>query len=93
MLDEDIIVIGEYCEDLLQQNVFKVLVDEFDKQCFSHFMATDAKDKMERESVYQQWRGAKDFLDHLTAFVTQKDETLKRNAALSEDAQHIPGID
>jgi hypothetical protein len=48
---------------------------------------------VKRESAYNEYRGCKAFLDHLKAFVDQKNATLARNAAPSQEDAHIPGID
>lgn len=93
MQDDELIELGLYCEDLLQQGAFQLLVQQFDQQCFQHMMATVPANKMEREGLYAQWQGANAFLNHLRAFVEQKNETLKRIEALSEQDAHIEGID
>jgi len=93
LTDEEIVSLGLYAEDLLSQDYFRVLRQQFELQCFAHFMSTAPKDKMEREGVYQQYQGAKDFLAHITACAQQKDQILERIKALSEQDGHIEGID
>lgn len=92
MTDDERIELGIYCEDLLQQEAFQFLIEQFEKQCFQHFVTSVPANKMEREGIYAQYQGANALLDHIRAFVSDKNETLQRIAALSQDA-HIIGID
>jgi hypothetical protein len=87
MTDEELIDLGTWCEELLSEERFRRVVEEFEQQCFQHFITTTPKDKMERESIYLQCQGAKDFLAHVRAYAEQKDIALKRIEALSQDAQ------
>lgn len=91
MNEEQIIELGCWAERLLHDDdLFRLAVEQFDQQCFQHFMSTSPKDKMEREGIYQQWQGAKDFLAHLAAYVEQKDIALQQiqiKALSQEDAQ------
>lgn len=90
MTDDETIEIGCWAEALFDDSNFRLAVDQFEKHIFEHFMATDPKNKMEREGLYLQYQGAKDFLAHLRAYVEQKDLTLQRNelqALSQEDAQ------
>lgn len=82
MNNEDRIELGYYCEELLSQDYFNVVAQQFDRQCFEHFMA--AETPTAREWVYAQMRGAQDFLQHLKAYVDQKDAILKQIEALSK---------
>lgn len=91
MTDEDTIELGHYCEDLLSQDYFNVVVQQFNGQCFAHFMSAETPQK--REETYSRFNGGQDFLAHLAAFVEQKDSALQRIAALSEQDAHIEGID
>jgi hypothetical protein len=93
MTEDELIALGEYCEQLLSQDYFATLVQQFDAQCYTQMMESEPHEKMKRESVYCEYRGCKAFLDHLRAFVDQKNQTLQRNAAPSQEDAHIPGID
>ncbi len=93
MNDEDRIALGEYCERLLGEDLFTVLVQQFEMQCFQSMMRTDPKALKEREGIYAQFRGLNDFLEHLRACVLDKDGVYKRIAELSEQDAHIEGID
>ena len=61
MTDDDIITLGDYCEDLLQQEFFNVVVQQFEVQCFGHFMQTDPNSTKEREGIYATMSGLRDF--------------------------------
>lgn len=93
MTDDERIELGHYCEDLLQQEAFQFVLQQFEQQCFQHFVTSKPPNKMERESIYAQYQGANALLDHIRAFVSDKNETLQRIAALSEQDAHIIGID
>jgi hypothetical protein len=93
MTEDELIALGEYCEQLLSQDYFATLVQHFDMQCYQQMMVSEPHEKMKRESAYNEYRGCKAFLDHLKAFVDQKNATLARNAAPSQEDAHIPGID
>jgi len=93
MTEDELIAMGGCCDLLLQAEWFKAAVHEFDQQCFYRFMQTQPAHKMEREGVYHQWQGARDFLAHLAAYVEQAQQAAERNAALSQVDARIAGID
>jgi hypothetical protein len=93
MTEDELIALGEYCEFLLSQDHFATLVQQFDTQCYQQMMASEPHEKMRRESAYNEFRGCKAFLDHMKAFVDQKNQTLQRNAALSREDAHEGIID
>ena len=90
MTDDELIALGAQCELLLNSEWFKLVTQQFDMQCFAHFMQTSPEEKMKREGTYQQWQGARDFLAHLAAYVDQARQTKERNAP-STDA--LEGFD
>jgi hypothetical protein len=93
MTEDELIAMGGRCELLLQEEWFQLAIQQFDVHCYTHFMSTDPKDKMERESIYQTQQGMRAFIAHLAAYVDQARQTVERNAALSAQDAHIPGID
>jgi hypothetical protein len=93
MSEDDLIAIGLWCEDLLQQEFFRTVVDTFDKACYEQIMSSEPHEKMKRDSTYNEYRGAKAFLDHIRALVDQKNQIEQRNALSQAADAHIPGID
>ncbi len=93
MNDDEIILLGDYCESVLNHDFFTVVVQQFEQQCFVHWASTDPKNIKEREAIYLKRNALNDFLSHMKAFVLQRDETNKRNAALSAQDAHVEGID
>lgn len=93
MQEETIIALGQYCEDLLSQEFFNVLVQQYEFRCFEHFTHTEAKNLKEREGIYNQMRALQDFTDHLKAVIVQKDQIEKKQQLSDLDAEHIEGID
>ncbi len=79
MTDQEVIELGYYCEELLRNEYFNTVSQQFEQQCFVHMMTTAPKDKMEREGIYSQYRGYKDFIAHLVAFVEQKNRLIKEH--------------
>lgn len=91
MTEDELIMLGDYCEDLLSQECFNFVAQQFHQQCFEHFMSSDTKE--DRERVYARMGGQQDFLSHMRAYVTQRDAIYQHNRALSDEDAHIPGID
>lgn len=88
MTDDETIALGEYCEDLMRQENFNVLVQQFELQCFQHIMTTAPHETKTREGVFAKYCGLRDFLGHVKACVEQKNDTLLKIEALSKpDAQ------
>ena len=97
MTDQDTIELGYYCEEVLRNDLFNVVAQQFEQQCFVHMMSTAPDKKMEREGIYSQYRGFKDFLGHMVAIVEQKDRIIKQSAQQpstgEEFEENILGID
>ena len=93
MTDDEIILLGDYCEGILRNDLFDVVVKQFELQCFIHWANTDPKNIKEREAIFAQRSALNEFIGHMKAIVSQRDETHKRNEALSQGDAHIEGID
>jgi hypothetical protein len=81
--NEEIVELGMYCEGLLQQEPFRILVEQYELNCFQHFVSTAAHEQKKRDGIYAQFNGLKDFLGMIANVVDAKN---KIERALSSDA-------
>jgi hypothetical protein len=85
------ISLGEYCEDLLQQESFNTLVRLHETQSMQDLLNTGLLEKNKREAIYAAFHGFKEFLGLMKACVDVKDGLLKSNEqAPSEDTDALP---
>jgi len=86
--DEDIVVLGLYCESLLADEQFNTLIGQFELQTVQHILGTAVSAKQDRENVYLAFTGLRDFLGHMRAIVEAKDEIVKQQTepSSSDDA-------
>ena len=76
MTDDEIVTLGSFCETLLGSDAWRVIVDQFEQQCFQHMMSTEAHETKKLEGVFATYQGVRDFLAHMNAIVAQKDKIL-----------------
>lgn len=69
MTEEQIVVLGDYCESLMRDDNFNQLCAIFRDQAFTAMMATKSADTLERESIYSEVSGLQKFLGLLGNFV------------------------
>lgn len=87
MTDQDIIRLGDYCEDLLKQDGFQALVEHFNKAAAVHFLETSPGDTARREEVYATYNGLKAFLETMNSFMAERDN-LNAPSSDDDDAQY-----
>lgn len=92
MTEEQIVVLGMYAENLMNEDNFNVLVQQFDQQCFLHWSSSEAHETKKREGIFAQRAGLFDFLAHMKAVIDEKTAIMERQAPSQADA-HIEGID
>jgi hypothetical protein len=85
LTDDDIIMLGTYCEGLLREELFNVLVKQFELNCFDHMMSSAAHETKKREGVFATYQGLKDFLGLMITVVAQKNKLTEEPSA--KDAQ------
>jgi hypothetical protein len=86
MHDYEKVMLGEYCEDLLNQENFVTLVKLCEQQIAQHFLTTKPEEKAKREGIYATYQGLAEFLGLMTAFVEAKNAINKVNQTeLPED--------
>lgn len=82
--------LGQYCEDLLEQEHFIKLVGLFETQTIQHMLSTKPEEKQKREDVYASFSGVRDFIGLLTTYVAEKDHIIREDNAPSEDTPDAP---
>lgn len=92
MTDDDAVLMGNLCENLLQEPYFNALVQGYELNCFAEFRASEPKNVKEREAIYAKLEGVRDFLNHIAKHVHTRDAILAQQALSPEDAP-INGID
>lgn len=70
-------MVGQYCEGLLDHHVFRHLCREFESICAQRVLNTSATQSEAREEAYHTFRGAREFLDYMNSFITQKNDILR----------------
>jgi hypothetical protein len=92
MTEDEVISLGQYCENLLTQDNFTMLVKQFETQTIEHLLTTNADEKQKREDIYASISGVRDFLGLMRFFVDKKNQIIEEqdNKALSEDTDALP---
>lgn len=91
MTEDELIVLGDYCEDLMKQENFGTIIGLFEKQTVQHFLNTAQHDKEARETVYASFNGVRDLMGLMTSIVEQKNAIIaKENQAPSDDTDALP---
>lgn len=95
MTENDVITLGEYCENLLSQEHFATLVKQYETQTIEHLLSTAPEEKERREDLYASMTGVRDFLGLMKFFVTKKEQLIEEQneQALSEDTDALPTQD
>lgn len=78
-------LLGDYCEQVMRDDRFSVLVQQYDLQCWVHLTTTQEHETKKREAIFFKRAGVKEFLDHLKAIIDQKN-ALSAPAITDEDA-------
>jgi hypothetical protein len=87
MSEDEIVALGNFCENLRNSPSWKILLDQFEKQIVEHMLHTEPHEAKKREGIYASFLGVRDFLGHLKAIETDRDQIIERNKAPSnEDA-------
>jgi hypothetical protein len=91
LTEQETISLGEYSQDLLNQDNFNTLVKLFEQQVSHDFLQTKPEEKQKREGIYASYVGFAEFLGLMTALVKAKDALLKANELeLPEDEGALP---
>lgn len=72
MTDQEIIELGEFCETLLVHPKFNEAVSLFEISTVQAILSTKPPDADERQRLYLQHNGTKEFIGFLQEFVVQR---------------------
>jgi hypothetical protein len=86
--DDELVALGDFCENLKVNPQFKVLTNQFELQIIHHFLNTAPHETKKREGIYASYSGVRDFLGNMDAIISQKEEIVNPKKEPSEtDAQ------
>lgn len=91
MTENELITLGEYCERLLGEDNFNVLVKQYETQTIEHLLSTKPDEKERRENLYASMSGVRDFLGLMKFFVQEKDLLIEPNEAPSDEPDALNG--
>jgi hypothetical protein len=75
---DEILLMGGFCEDLMRNEQFAELVNQFDKKCFENFTNTKPQNSKERESLFFEYNGVRDFIhSHMKWFIDEKNRLIE----------------
>lgn len=77
--EEAIITLGECCEQVLAHPVFPQLWQVFEAKAALHMLSTKPEEAAERERVYAQLVGAREFKTFITELAQTKAELIDDN--------------
>jgi hypothetical protein len=87
----EIVQLGEYCQDLLNQDLFNKVVALFGQQTTQDFLSTQPEEKAKREGIYASYKGVSELLGLMNAFIEEKNAIINRDKqALPEDEGALP---
>lgn len=94
MTEDEVIVLGQYCENLKQQENFTTLVKQFETQTIEFLLTTKPEDKEKREQIYASMNGVRDLLGLMDFYINTKNEIIEKQErdanALSEETDALP---
>ena len=91
MTEHEQVSLGEYCEDLLNQESFNELVTLYETQISQDLLNTGLLEKNKREALYASFHGFKEFLGLLKTLIDVKNGVLKANEPVpSDDTDALP---
>jgi hypothetical protein len=83
--ESEIIQLGNYVEQLFNQEYFNTLYEEFKEQSVAYMLRTEPHEQKAREGIYARINGAREFMELMGAYVAARDEILRRQ---EEDDAH-----
>lgn len=77
--EDEVVALGDYCETLMRDGSFNSLCEEFQLQNAQFLLRTEPHEQKKRESIYAANRGYAEFIGLMGAYISARDEILKRN--------------
>lgn len=90
--ENEIVQLGNYVEQLFQQDHFNTLFEEFQQQSIKHMLATAPHETKTRETIYSQITGGRAFLDLMKQYVDMRDRIDARQE-LEADHPHDADVE
>ena len=85
--ENEVVTIGGYCEALMRDDTFNMLVKEFQEQSVRAMLVTEPHEHKKREGIYAEIRGFDQFIGLLRTYVEQAQDILKKNdPAIADDS-------
>jgi hypothetical protein len=85
MTEEEQIMIGSYCQTLMEDSNFSELITVCEKNFALEMLTTP--EMADREKVYYTYQGLKSFLEVMQQFVINKDQIVSLREAEEEDKE------
>jgi hypothetical protein len=82
--DDEIVSLGLFCENLMQQDLFQVLVNVIEQQTFAEFATTKPHEKNAREAVYARFDAFRGFLGTMGELARHAQGILEQHNAPSD---------
>ena len=77
--EDEVVAMGDYCEQLMRDDAFNSLCQEFSLQNALYILRTEPHETKKRESIYAANRAYSDFIGLMSEYVSRRDEIIKRN--------------
>jgi hypothetical protein len=74
---DEIVALGEYCEQLIRDDSFDTLCKEFQLRNAADIMRTEPHETKKREGIYAANRGYDDFIGLMRAYISARDQIIK----------------
>jgi hypothetical protein len=87
LTDDEIVALGTYCADTLNDPNFNLLVQQYELQIVSHILGTEAHETKKREGIYASALGFREFLGHMKAILSEAQKLSEPQAASEYDPQ------
>ena len=86
--------LGTYCKELLAHEHFNTVSDEFEAQSVQHLLLTQPHETQQREAVYAEIRGKREFISLLLTYAQQAEALIQKDAPKGHpDDEELEEID
>lgn len=90
MTEDEIVSLGDYCENLLHSHMFTKVLEQFERQLFEHMMSSEPHEQKKREGIYATCRGVQDLLAHLKVIVQERDAIHRKYEQQNVSSEYDP---
>lgn len=71
MTEDEIVELGDYCQQVMSDYRWKSILEQFETQIVHHMLTTEPHETKKREGIYAASRGVQDLLGHMATLVQQ----------------------